>query len=167
MPGRLIVVYVLMAIRSLVNAMLIVRLAGAEGGVLKLQLTLATVEFGGSLFVIIALAQRKYLAIQVFRPFVIISGCLTVAGQALAGIYNDRAGVAAPYAPMFGGLLFLAFLGWFQAYVASPKVRAYLAPRLAPPGAPLLPAIAEEPNKALEPTPMSVTSPAAQEPRQP
>jgi len=157
MPGRLIVVYILMIVRALVNGMILVRSVGNEGGVASFQGALATAEFGFALFVLIALFQRKYLAVQVFRPFVIVSACVVVCFQALAAVQNAKAGAAAPYAPLIGGILFLCFLLWFQAYVASPIVRAYLSRSTLVNAPPILPAMASQPNKAPEPTPGAVT----------
>jgi hypothetical protein len=129
MPGRIIVVFVLMAVRVLVNAVIIVRSVGAGAPVQRLQNSLAIFEFGFALFVLIALRQRKYLAIRVFRPYVVASSCGSMVWQAYSSLLNYRENSSFAVAPIAGGAALLVFFLWFQWYVADPGVRAYLSHR--------------------------------------
>jgi hypothetical protein len=150
MPARLIVVYVLMLIRALANGAIMVRFAGPHTAPEKALFGLAAIEFCFSVFILVCLSQRKYLAISVFRPYVLVSGCIAVAAQIFAAQANERSGAPMPYAQPVGGGIFLAFLFWFQWYVANPAVRAYLGRAAAQAEPPVLPASAEilppEPN---------------------
>jgi hypothetical protein len=129
MPGRIIVIYVLMAVRVLVNAGLIIRSVGGEAPVQRLQNSLAILEFGFALFVLIALWQRKYLAIRVFRPYVVASSCGSMVWQAYLSLVNYRDDSSFAVAPIAAGVALFVFFLWFQWYVADPGVRAYLSLR--------------------------------------
>jgi len=118
-----------MAVRVLVNAVIIIRSAGGEAPVQRLQNSLAVLEFGFALFVLIALWQRKYLAIRVFRPYVVASSCGSMVWQGYLSLVNYRDNSSFAVAPIAVGAGLLVFFLWFQWYVADPGVRAYLSLR--------------------------------------
>jgi len=167
MPGRIIALYVILCLRVLVNGVALVKAFPPATSQAALTSTVATFEFSSCLFMLIALYQRKRWVPWVFRAYIALAMPLSLFFMWITAIVKQKNGEAMAWNAFVGGVIAAIGLAVFSWYVGRGPALYYLHSPLARSTEPPLLVTEEQPNKALEPTTTAVTSPAAQEPRQP
>ena len=132
-PVRLIILYILMSVRFAINIVGLIHSVPVVTSDQQTQLVLSSIEIGLSSFVIVMLFQKKYLSIQVFRPYIIISTMVAIALRSHPEKTEQMRinAIAHPFAALLGSMLpdliCLSFWIWFGWYLAQANVKSYLS----------------------------------------
>ena len=132
-PVRLIILYILMCVRFLINLVGLIHSIPVQTYARQVQLVLSSIELCLSSFVIIMLFQKKYLSIQVFRPYIIISTIVAITLRSSPEKTEQMRinAIAHPFADLLGSalpdLICLSFWIWFGWYLTQANVKSYLS----------------------------------------
>lgn len=126
MPDRIIVLYVILCLRVLVNGAAIVKLFPPSSGKEEFAFVAAAFEFAVFLLMLIALYNRKKWTILVFRLYIGIILPLSFGVMCLVTFVNSRNGAGVEWVPLIFSAFLTAGLLLFAWYVGGGLTREYL-----------------------------------------
>jgi len=130
MPLQIIILYVVLAIRIVFGSVFV-------AAVIHHSLTndpafgIGVINVAICCFILLALVQKKYLAIPVFRVYVIIS-VLVVLGSELEFVFRSEAYNPVQLMHVTGVCIGVALGIWFQALLGTSRVRRYFPVEVTP-----------------------------------
>jgi hypothetical protein len=148
MPGRIIVLYVILCLRCLTNGTVLVKTFPPGSPAAGFTSSIAMTEFSACLFMLIALYQRKSWVTLLFRIYIAIAMPLSLLIMAAAAMVKQRNGEAFAWNAFAGGVIAAIGFGVFAWYVARGPSRDYLRSAVKHSAEPPLLVTKEAPNQS-------------------
>jgi hypothetical protein len=140
-PIRIVILYILLLFRVLASVVVFIKNVPASSATQAWTFTLSAVEFGFAALVIVMLIKKLYLAIVVFRPYIILSHVYILTSAVVQAVNQKsspdmqmmRDAYEHPIAVLVGsaapGFISLIFWIWFGWHLSQPAVKSYLNSR--------------------------------------